>query len=359
MIAWQLIGGFILLVVGAEGLVRGASKIAASLGIPPLIIGLTIVALGTSAPEIAVSVASGLNGQGNLALGNVIGSNIFNVLFILGISSLLAPLVVDRQLIRLDVPVMVGTAFLTLVLAWDGMLSLWDGIILLVILVGYIGFLIFEALTNKKVVESEDYAKGFPPMLENKPLYYLLNIAILGVGLWLLVLGAGYLVEGAVALAKLFGVSDLVIGLTIVAVGTSLPEVATSIVATLRGQRDIAVGNVVGSNIFNVLAVLGVVGVISPQGIPVSEAILRFDLLIMAGVSVLCLPVFFTRLTIRRWEGALFLTCYLLYVGYLIVDSSGQLPQWSWFFNGVTYGFIPLVVLFMIYQVVRHWGKAA
>ncbi len=321
-----LIAGLILLVVGAEGLVRGASRLAAAAGISPLVIGLTVVAYGTSMPETVVSVVSSLKGQPDLALGNVVGSNIFNVLFILGVAALIVPLVVSRQLVRLDVPIMIGASFLLVALGFDGGLSRVDGTLLFGGAVAYTWFLIRQSRKesrDQRVAKGEDeFATEFGTKPGRGRFAWLVDVGFLAGGLGALVLGSRWLVDAAVTFAKAFGVSELVIGLTIVAAGTSLPEVATSIVASIRGERDIAVGNVVGSNIFNILCVLGLASLVSPTGVAISPAALSFDIPVMIAVALACLPIFFTDHLIARWEGGLFLAYYVAYTAYLVLAAT-------------------------------------
>jgi cation:H+ antiporter len=315
--------GLVLLVVGAEALVRGASRLALAFGISPLVIGLTVVAFGTSAPELAVSVTSSLAGSADVAVGNVVGSNIFNVLFILGVSALIVPLVVAQQLVRLDVPLMIVASLLVVLFGRGGEVSRVEGLVLFAGIVAYTGFLIRQSRRETRPVTAE-YAEAFGDGASKSRWHWLIDLALVVGGLLLLVLGARWLVAGAVAFARMFGVSELIIGLTIVAAGTSLPEVATSIVAAIRGERDIAVGNVVGSNLFNILCVLGLSAVVNPGGIPVSAGALRFDIPVMVAVAVACLPIFFTGHVIARWEGALFLGYYLAYLSYLILSATGH-----------------------------------
>ncbi len=310
--------GLLLLTLGAEALVRGAERLAVAVGLTPLIIGLTVVAYGTSAPELAVSVRASLAGQADLALGNVVGSNTFNVLFILGVSALIVPLTAHAQLVRLDVPIMIGTSVVTWLLALDGRISRGEGLLLLAGTAGYTTLLIVLGKRGA-VADSGPESSTSPPA---KPRTFIVAAAQIILGLGMLVLGAQWLVRAAIDVALWLGVSELVIGLTLVAAGTSLPEVATSIVAAVRGQRDIAIGNVVGSNIFNLLAVLGAAGVVGRQGVAVSPQMLRFDLPVMTAVAVVCLPIFFTGGRISRGEGMLLLTCYIAYVVFLIFTAT-------------------------------------
>lgn len=342
-----LIAGLVLLVAGAEALVKGASRLAVMVGLSPLVIGLTIVAYGTSAPEMAVSVMSSISGQPDIAMGNVVGSNIFNVLFILGISALVVPLVVAQQLIRLDVPIMIMVSVLGWVFARDGVISRVEGGILFAGAISYTLFLIFQSPKEQSVEVQEEYAK-FGAGSKTKSLKSLISsLLYIAGGLALLVVGSRWLVDGAIAIARSFGISEVVIGLTIVAAGTSLPELATSVIASIRGERDIAVGNVVGSNIFNILAVLGLSGLVSPSGLPVSASILRFDIPVMTAVAIACLPIFFTGNLISRREGVLFIFYYFAYTVYLILSSTqhDSLPFYSLV---MLYFVIPLTVVTLI-----------
>jgi cation:H+ antiporter len=312
--------GLAALVFGADVLVRGASRLALSLGISPLVVGLTVVAFGTSAPEVAVSVGAVLDGKTDLALGNVVGSNIFNVLFILGLSALIVPLLVNIQLIRQEVPIMLGASVLLLLLSLDGLLSWNDGVLLLILLVAYTVFLVVQSRREGQAAQDE-YTQEFAP---KAPADWLdrvwVQLLLIAAGLALLVLGSDWLVQAAVTIAKSLGVSDLVIALTIVAAGTSMPEVATSIMAAIKGERDIAVGNVVGSNIFNALGCMGVASLVSGHaGLVVPPAAINFDLWVMVAVALACVPIFITGQVIARWEGAVFLGYYVAYVTYLVL----------------------------------------
>lgn len=313
--------GLALLVIGAESLVRGASRIAAWAGISPLVIGLTVVAFGTSAPELAINIQSALAGQPDIAVGNVVGSNIANILLILGLSAAIAPLMVQQQVVRQDVPLMIGISILTLLFALNGLISTFEGFILFGGLLLYIWFLIRQSRSESREVEQE-YEQEYAPHEQKNLRGWLLNIAQVVIGLGILVLGANWMVDSAVTVAKWLGVSELVIGLTVVAIGTSLPELATSVVAAAKGERDIAVGNAVGSNIFNLLSVLGLSAIIVPVGIPVSQAAISFDLPVMIAVALASFPVFFTGGQIYRWEGFLFVGYYIAYTVYLVLNAT-------------------------------------
>jgi cation:H+ antiporter len=343
--------GLVFLLIGAEALVRGATRLAAAWGISPLVVGLTVVAFGTSAPELAVSVKSALSGQASIAVGNVVGSNIFNVLFILGLSALIVPLVVVQQLVRLDVPLMTALSASVLIFSLDGNFGRLDGLLLVAGLVFYVYFLIRQSRKETAAVEQE-YAQEFG--LEAHPATSrAINVALVVGGLALLVLGSRWFVDGAVSLANSLGVSEVVIGLTVVAAGTSLPEVVTSLVAALRGERDIAVGNVVGSNIFNIMGVLGIAGIVAPEGIEISPAIVGFDIPIMIAVAFACLPIFFTGGVISRWEGALLLGYYVAYTLYLVLAATHH-DALRPFSAVMLYFVIPLTVLTILVVLWRE-----
>ncbi|MBW3535630.1 MAG: calcium/sodium antiporter [Gemmatimonadetes bacterium] len=342
-----ILGGLVLLVGGAELLVRGATRLASAAGIPSLVIGLTVVAFGTSAPEMAVSVGATLQGDSDIALGNVVGSNIFNVLFILGASALVAPLVVDRRMVREQVPLMVAVSGLLIVLALDGSVGRIEG---LVLFGGVLAFTTFLIRRGRR--ESTAAAASAPPMETIAGTGGVVRSGVyVAAGLALLVAGAHGLVTGAQELARAAGLSELVIGLTVVAAGTSLPELATSIVATLRGERDIAVGNVVGSNIFNILAILGVSAMVASDGVTISPGALTFDLPVMTAVAVACLPVFIGG-RIDRWEGGLFLAFYVAYAIYLGLDATnhGALDE---FRAAMIWFVLPLTVLTLVVTASR------
>ena len=312
--------GIVILICGAEVLVRGASRLAAALGISPLVVGLTVVAFGTSSPELAVSVQSALSGDADLAVGNVVGSNIFNVLFILGLSAAITPLVVAQQLVRLDAPLTLLASLVLWGMAADGMIGRLDAGILFAGIVAYTLFLVRQSRRESAAVKAE-YAEALEGAAR-KAARWPVNVAMVLAGLGMLVLGSTWLVNGAVSIATALGVSELVIGLTIVAAGTSMPEVATSVLASIRGERDIAVGNVVGSGLFNILAVLGLSGLAAPGGIAVAPEAVAFDIPVMVAVAAASLPIFFTGYAIARWEGFLFLGYYAAYTGYLVLAAT-------------------------------------
>lgn len=346
--------GLTLLVMGAEALVRGASRLALSMGISPLVVGLTIVAFGTSAPELAVSVGASLDGRPDLAVGNVIGSNIANVLLILGIAALIAPLVVHEQIIRQEIPIMLGASVLVVVMALDGRITRVESALLFALVIGYTFYLIRQSRRASRETEAE-YDAEMPPDSEWDR-HWSVQAALIVIGLVALVLGSHWLVGAAVVFAQAFGVSELVIGLTVVAVGTSMPEIATSIVAALRGERDIAVGNVIGSNVFNIFSVLGLTGLVSAGGIPIPEAARNFDLWVMLAVAFACLPIMLTGREIARWEGAVFVSYYAAYTAYLILAAQhhASLPM----FSNIMLGYVmPLTVVTLIISIMRHNGR--
>ena len=348
------LGGLIGLVLGAELLVRGASKLALSFGISPLVVGLTIVAFGTSAPEMAVSTGAVLNGQTDIAIGNVVGSNIFNVLFILGLSALITPLVVNIQLIRQEVPIMIGASLLLLALCLDGRLGFFDGAILFALLLAYTIFLIIQSRAETRSAQDQYAAEVKPAVTGGWDARLPVQLVLILAGLGLLVLGSDWLVTASTIFAKSLGVSDLVIGLTIVAAGTSMPEVATSVMAAFKGERDIAVGNVVGSSTFNILGCLGLSGIVSGDlGLAVPAAILNFDIWVMIAVSLACLPVFMTGHQIARWEGGVFLLYYFAYASYLILATQ-QHAMLGVFSTAMMSFAVPITLITLVVVLVRR-----
>ena len=307
MIALYITGGLVLLFFGADWLVQGAVTLALHLGLSPLIVGLTVVALGTSVPEALVSVQAALGHQGGIALGNVIGSNILNIALILGLSSLILPLKVDSHIVKADVPLLTGATFMLVVLLEDFHISRMEGAFLLLCIVFYVTG---NIMTVKRTSPEEDKIEGMEiPEDSGKTLWRDVGFLILGIVT--LGFGANFLVTGAVDLARIFGLSEALIGLTIVSIGTGTPELATALMAAFRKTPDLAIGNVVGSNLFNIMFVLGIAGLVAPLD---GKGISSVDLYVMLGVTILLLPTVWTGRILDRKEGFLFLA---IYVGYL------------------------------------------
>ncbi|MGN0867750.1 MAG: calcium/sodium antiporter [Oligosphaeraceae bacterium] len=306
--------GLVLLTYGADLLVQGGVRIAETLGIPSVVIGLTLVSFATSAPELVVSIQAALGNAGDISLGNVVGSNICNTALILGVAALITPMTVHRRMLVFDTPVLVVASLLLLAFATLSRgIGRLQALVLLLLFAVYLGKHLRDALKGEEVPMEETPRPEVPLPLWKASALVLLGLAGL-------VIGSKLFVNGAVVVARLLHVSDAVIGLTIVSVGTSLPELATSAVAAFRKENDIAVGNVVGSNIFNILAILGIAPLIRPIH---SAGIHPLDLLVMAGVTILMLAMAYTGKTIRRWEGALLLLCYLGYMGWLVLHPMG------------------------------------
>jgi cation:H+ antiporter len=306
---WVLLG-LVLLYFGAEWLVRGSSSMALRLGLSPLVIGLTVVAYGTSMPELVVSVKAALAGQSDIAIGNVIGSNIFNIALILGVAAVIFPIKIQFQLIRFDVPLMIGATLLAMFFLRDGRLDRWEaGILFTGIILYTVGSLIYAKKSVTKEVSAE-YEESMPKVTGT--LWADLGFIVAGLGV--MILGSRFLVDGSIGLARGFGVSEAVIGLTIVAAGTSTPELAATIVAALKKEADIAVGNIVGSNIYNLLCILGAAGLIHPLSV---GGITMIDQLVMLGVAVLLLPFMWSGFVLKRWEGIVMLAIYFSYLVWL------------------------------------------
>jgi cation:H+ antiporter len=300
-----------------------------------------------------VSVGAVLDGKTDLAVGNVVGSNIFNVLFILGVSALITPLLVNIQLIRQEVPIMLGVSLLLVAMGLDGQISVFDAALLVALMVAYTVFLIVQSRRETQAAQQELAAEVEPVEAGAWDSKLPAQIGLIVAGLVALVLGSDWLVTASVNFAKAMGVSDLVIGLTIVAAGTSMPEVATSITAALKGERDIAVGNVVGSNTFNILGCVGLSGLASGSGLVLPPSLLAFDIWVMLAVALACLPVFMTGREIARWEGGVFLAYYAAYVAYLILAAQQHevLPT----FSAVMLGFVvPITVITLMVMMIRH-----
>jgi cation:H+ antiporter len=343
IILWFVLG-LAALITGAEMLVRGASRLASAMGISKLVIGLTLVAFGTSAPELAVSIQAGFEGKPDIMLGNVIGSNITNILLILGISAFILPLSVNPRLIKLEVPVMIAITILLLLFVLNGSIVFWESLVLVILLALYLIYLARNSGSSTIEV--------IPKKKSSKPMSLFYAIA----GLILLVAGARWLVDSAVIFAQAAGVSELVIGLTVVSIGTSLPEITTSIVAAIRRERELVISSVIGSNILNILAVLGITGLVLPEAIPVTNALIRFDIMILLAVSFACIPIFFTGHVISRAEGALFLIYYIAYIVYLWLASSDHqvLPAFSY---TMLLFVVPITFFTLMMIAIREWSK--
>lgn len=359
LVILALVAGFVLLIAGGESLVRGAGSLARTLGMSSLVVGLTVVSFTTSAPELAVSTDAALSGYPGLAVGNVVGSNIANILFVLGASALFVPLAVNSQVVRADIPVMALLSGAVLLMALDGTLGTLDGGLLFTALVVYIAVTVLVSRRRAAEVPeavrtgggsgaadpdgAEDAEERPRPQAKS----ILRDLLFVAVGATLLVVGARLLVYGASAIASALGVSDLLIGLTVVAIGTSLPELVTCVVAVLRGERDMAVGNIVGSNVFNLGAVLGLTAVIAPGGIEIAPPALRFDLPIMVAVALVLLPIALTGLDVSRLEGALLVGFYVAYIAYLVLDATGHAVLGT-YGTAMLWFVIPLTALWLV-----------
>ena len=367
----RIVAGLALLVLGGELLVRGASALARRVGISSLVVGLTVVSAATSAPELAVTVGAVLGDEPGLAVGNVVGSNIVNVLLILGLSALVVPLAVKQRLVRFDLPWMVVLSIGLLLVSLDGRIGAVDGVVLLSAVVLHTVLTVVIGRRGTPVpaaAPSGDRAAGggtggaedAGTEEEPPPASVPRSVLLVVLGIALLVAGATLLVEGAVSIATSLGVSSLVVGLTVVAVGTSLPELATSVIAVRRGERDLAVGNVVGSNIFNIGMVLGLPALISPEGIPVSGAAVALDIPVMLAAAVALLPIAFTGFAVARWEGALFVALYAAYTGYVVLAATEHdaLEGFTW---TMAWFVLPLVALtlavFTAYEIGLRRGR--
>lgn len=350
--------GLVGLIIGGDLLVRGASKLAAAARISPLVIGITVVSFGTSAPELAVTVQAAIAGSPELAVGNVVGSNIANVLLILGAAALIAPLAVQSRIVKVDLPMIFGAALAFWLMALDGVISWVDGAILFAALLVYLVWSIKQGSGEQEEVQQQfsDAAEQKSKQPKGGKTMRLAKQGLLLVGgLVILVISAQGMVAGSTEIARHFGVSDLVIGLTVVAIGTSLPELVASVVASWRGQGDIAVGNVVGSNLFNILAVLGIGAMVAPDGIPVPRDALYLDIPIMIAVTFACLPVFFTGCRINRAEGAVLLGYFIAYTTYVVMGATDA--SYTRSFEIAMLGFvIPITLLgigYSVYQSMR------
>ena len=342
----ELLSGLVLLIAGAELMVRAAVRLAARLHVRPLIIGLTIVALGSSAPQMAISLQATLAQNVDIAVGSVIGSSIFNILVTLGLSALIIPLRVSRQLVRLDIPLMIGASLLVFILAWIEELTRSDGMVLLAALMVYLGLLLRQSRHSARP-PSHDETRQAP---------WFSSLLMIVAGLGMLVYAGHLLLGAAVAVATDLGLSERIIGLTIVAISTSLPELATSLIAALRGQREIAVGNVIGSNLFNLLGVLGVTALIAPTPLSVSPNALDFDLPVMLGVAALCLPIFYSGYRVTRAEGLVFLGLYLAY-GLHVVSFTTGMPLAGKLEHLMLFFVLPALGAFVLLTSLLAWRR--
>lgn len=315
IVSWSLIGvGLLALYFGAEWLVRGATSLALKLGMTPLIAGLTVVAFGTSSPELVVSLTASLGGQGDIALGNVVGSNIFNIAVILAVTALIVPLKVQFQLLKFDTPFMVLATFLFLWAFSDRTVSQVEAAAFVILLILYLALNVWLAKRQATREVKKEFAQEMIDVEAKPQLSIAMIILLIGGGLLTLACGSQAFVSGAVNIARTLQVPEAIIGLTIVAAGTSLPELASSVVAALRKQADVAVGNIIGSNIFNLFAILGISGLATPLHGP---GISQLDLIYMTAVAVVMIPMLWSGLLIRRWEGGVLLLSYFIYLGYI------------------------------------------
>ena len=342
----QLLCGLVLLIAGAELLVRCAMRMAANMKVRPLLIGLTVVALGSSAPQMTISLQAALNDTPDIAVGSVIGSNIFNILVTLGLSALIIPLRVSRQLVRLDIPLMILASGLVFALALNQQLDRLEGLMLLCGLLIYLGLLLRQSRHS-----GHHHASHHQP-----PTSWLHNVLLMLCALVLLGVAGHLLLGAAVNIATQLGLSERIIGLTIIAVSTSLPELATSLIAAFRGQREIAVGNVIGSNVFNLLGVLGLTALLAPTPLPVSPNALAFDLPVMLGVAVLCLPVFYAGYRVTRAEGVLLLGLYLAYGLHVMAFTTGM-PLAGKLEHLMLFFILPVLLVFLLFSTLRAWRR--
>ncbi len=339
-----------LLIGGAELLVRAAVRLAASLKVRPVIIGLSVVAFGSSAPQMAVSLQAAFTGAPDISVGSVFGSNIFNILVTLGLCALIIPLRVSRQLVRLDIPLMIGASVLVFLLCLNEELGRLEGLLLLIALLVYLGLLRRQSRQHGRTYLSTDHLPA------GGPLPWARSALMMVPGLAMLIFGGHLVLDAATEVALDFGLSDRIIGLTIVAVSTSLPELFTSLIAALRGERDIAVGNVIGSNLFNLLGVLGVTAVIAPTPLSISPNALDFDLPVMLGVAALCLPMFYSGYRITRAEGLVLLGLYTAYGLHVVTFTTGM-PLAARLEHLMLFYILPLLALFVLLSTWRAWRR--
>jgi cation:H+ antiporter len=315
--ALLIVGGLLGLLGGAELLVRGGTGLALRLGIAPIVVGVTVVSLGTSMPELAIGIDAARQGSAGLAVGNIVGTNLVNILLILGLSALITPLTLDTRTLRFDLPCMTAASVVLLLVALDGTLGTFDGVLLVLLGVGYTLGVLRTSRQESSAVQAEYQAND--GTTRARP---WLHVVSLLVGIAVIVIGATLLVDGAVDAARGLGVSDAVIGLTIIAIGTSAPELVTTLVSTIRGNRDIALGNLLGSSVYNIAIILGVTILVAPGAVEVPDEILGGDLLLMVGAAVACVPVFVSGRRITRIEGGVFVAAYVAYLAWLIISRA-------------------------------------
>ncbi|MDX1884654.1 calcium/sodium antiporter [Mycolicibacterium sp. 120270] len=318
-VLWFLVG-LAALVAGAEVMVRGGVGVAARFGISPIVIGLTVVSIGTSMPELAVGVVAAVEDNGALAVGNITGTNVVNLLLVLGLSALLLPLALELRTLRVELPVMTGAAVLLWLLAFDGVLSRLDGVVLIVCAIVYTGAVVASARRESREVASE-FAEAYPQQPE-PPGRTALNVVMTVVGVAVIVVGAERLVDAAVGMARGFGVSDALIGLTVVAIGTSAPELVTTVVSTLRRQRDIAVGNLLGSSIYNIILILGATCLVPAQGLSLPSQLVNIDIPIMVAATLVCIPIFITGRRVSRVEGGAMVAAYVAFLVFVLTTQT-------------------------------------
>lgn len=340
----------LLLIAGAELLVRAALRLAERLRVRPLIIGLSLVAFGSTAPQLTVSLQAAYQGAPDVAVGSVIGSNIFNVLVILGLAALIIPLRVSRQLVRLDIPLMIAASALVYALCGNGHLGRAEGLLLLLALAGYLAMLWHQSRHYARTYPAQDASAARAGRFWSGALLQVLF------GLGLLSLAGHLLLEAAIEVATDLGLSERVIGLTVVAVCTSLPELAAALIAAIRGEREIAVGTVIGSNLLNLLGVLGLTALITPEPLTISPNALAFDLPVMLGVAALSLPVFYSGYRITRSEGLVFLCLYLVYGLHVAAFTMGM-PLAGRLERLMLFYVLPVLAVVLLYTTVRAWRR--
>jgi cation:H+ antiporter len=351
------IAGLLALIAGAELFLKAVDHFGLKWGVSPLIMGLTVVAFATGAPELAISLKAALNGSADLVLGNIIGSNIANILLILGITALIAPINITKRIIKVDVPIVIGVSILLYILSLDGSLSAVDGSILLAGLLAYSYYTYLHIKKSKELDDGEEeavfeYAET-PEDLARGNWFYIKNIGLLVIGLVFIVVGSDWMVDSAVSIARILGLSELVIGLTIISIGTSLPEVATSLSAARKGKADIAVANVLGSNLYNILLTLGLTLIIAPGVLAVSADVIKLNLPFMVAVSIACIPIFMAGFNLTRLDGSLFLIYYSTYLTYLVLDTMASPAaltiEWMmlWFV-------LPLTGIYMFWRIWKY-----